>query len=408
MVEDKKDIANQELESVFSSNMMSYIPTILTSASSDLNPIPGMETALDESGSVVNNNVNVNLNVSGNVQNSINNYSKLNNEISKFLNVENITDPLDLKKNYQQNLKIENTNILSNPISNYNLTNYNSNIVNDSPNLNVIDSNLTAVSSPIAQVPAALSMFASPAAYVSNVSSSNFILDQGQPTIDSLPSIENTTNTQNIFNNFSNTSTQGTLIENNDQNVQNNSFQINPGKEYQTINNDTFYSNRVENNFNSMTNNSISNQSNTVSMGSSSQQQFFGNYSNIIIENRATYKPLERMDVNPNPVFSNGEREIDGRIDSREKMHSIESRVQELEKVEFESRNLNNENINSANSFGSAFESITNETNIFDQMSTTTKPKTTSNINDRSMKENSIGVLFNKMNSPPTWRTVLG
>ena len=114
------------------------------------------------------------------------------------------------------------------------------------------------------------------------------------------------------------------------------------------------------------------------------------------------------MDSDPNPVFSNGEREIESRISPNEKIHSIENRIQELEKVELESRNINNENTNSSNSLESVFNEVMDKSNIFDDIGGTTRPKVTSNINDRSMKENTISVLFNKMNSPPIWRTVLG
>ena len=424
MEEVNKDIANEELGSLFSSNMMSFVPNILTSASSNTNPIPGVESIMEESGSVVNNNVNVNLNVSNGGQNSINNYSKLNNEISKFLNVQNVTDPLDLKKNYQPNLKIENINILSNPLSAYNSTNYNSDGNENTSNTNIINSNITNVSSSMTKIPEVMSMFAAPATSVIDQLSSNVIMNQSQSVLDNLPSIQNINESQGVVNQFFNNSSIGTAgesinqsIQNNSfqinpsddyQSVQNNSFQINPSDNYQSVTNNSFISNDTQSNLTNFTNNSTTNQSNTVSIGNNSQQQIFGNYSNVIVENRATYKPLERMDSDPNPVFSNGEREIESRISPNEKIHSIENRIQELEKVELESRNINNENTNSSNSLESVFNEVIDKSNIFDDIGGTTRPKVTSNINDRSMKENTISVLFNKMNSPPIWRTVLG
>ena len=408
MEEVNKDIANEELGSLFSSNMMSFVPNILTSASSNTNPIPGVESVMEESGSVVNNNVNVNLNVSNGGQNSINNYSKLNNEISKFLNVQNVTDPLDLKKNYQPNLKIENINILSNPLSAYNSTNYNSDGNENTSNTNIINSNITNVSSSMTKIPEVMSMFAAPATSVIDQLSSNVIMNQSQSVLDNLPSIQNINESQGVVNQFFNNSSIGTAGESINQSIQNNSFQINPSDNYQSVTNNSFISNDTQSNLTNFTNNSTTNQSNTVSIGNNSQQQIFGNYSNVIVENRATYKPLERMDSDPNPVFSNGEREIESRISPNEKIHSIENRIQELEKVELESRNINNENTNSSNSLESVFNEAMDKSNIFDDIGGTTRPKVTSNINDRSMKENTINVLFNKMNSPPIWRTVLG
>lgn len=408
MEEVNKDIANEELGSLFSSNMMSFVPNILTSASSNTNPIPGVESVMEESGSVVNNNVNVNLNVSNGGQNSINNYSKLNNEISKFLNVQNVTDPLDLKKNYQPNLKIENINILSNPLSAYNSTNYNSDGNENTSNTNIINSNITNVSSSMTKIPEVMSMFAAPATSVIDQLSSNVIMNQSQSVLDNLPSIQNINESQGVVNQFFNNSSIGTAGESINQSIQNNSFQINPSDNYQSVTNNSFISNDTQSNLTNFTNNSTTNQSNTVSIGNNSQQQIFGNYSNVIVENRATYKPLERMDSDPNPVFSNGEREIESRISPNEKIHSIENRIQELEKVELESRNINNENTNSSNSLESVFNEAMDKSNIFDDIGGTTRPKVTSNINDRSMKENTISVLFNKMNSPPIWRTVLG
>lgn len=408
MEEVNKDIANEELGSLFSSNMMSFVPNILTSASSNTNPIPGVESVMEESGSVVNNNVNVNLNVSNGGQNSINNYSKLNNEISKFLNVQNVTDPLDLKKNYQPNLKIENINILSNPLSAYNSTNYNSDGNENTSNTNIINSNITNVSSSMTKIPEVMSMFADPATSVIDQLSSNVIMNQSQSVLDNLPSIQNINESQGVVNQFFNNSSIGTAGESINQSIQNNSFQINPSDNYQSVTNNSFISNDTQSNLTNFTNNSTTNQSNTVSIGNNSQQQIFGNYSNVIVENRATYKPLERMDSDPNPVFSNGEREIESRISPNEKIHSIENRIQELEKVELESRNINNENTNSSNSLESVFNEAMDKSNIFDDIGGTTRPKVTSNINDRSMKENTISVLFNKMNSPPIWRTVLG
>lgn len=408
MEEVNKDIANEELGSLFSSNMMSFVPNILTSASSNTNPIPGVESVMEESGSVVNNNVNVNLNVSNGGQNSINNYSKLNNEISKFLNVQNVTDPLDLKKNYQPNLKIENINILSNPLSAYNSTNYNSDGNENTSNTNIINSNITNVSSSMTKIPEVMSMFAAPATSVIDQLSSNVIMNQSQSVLDNLPSIQNINESQGVVNQFFNNSSIGTAGESINQSIQNNSFQINPSDNYQSVTNNSFITNDTQSNLTNFTNNSTTNQSNTVSIGNNSQQQIFGNYSNVIVENRATYKPLERMDSDPNPVFSNGEREIESRISPNEKIHSIENRIQELEKVELESRNINNENTNSSNSLESVFNEAMDKSNIFDDIGGTTRPKVTSNINDRSMKENTISVLFNKMNSPPIWRTVLG
>lgn len=144
---------------------------------------------------------------------------------------------------------------------------------------------------------------------------------------------------------------------------------------------------------------------NVASMSTNSQQQFVGNYSTVVVENRASYKPLERMDANPNPQFSNGQRDIINTSPS-EKVQSIETRLMELERIEGENRDLNNEKTNSIQNY-STMDAVF-DTPMFEKISDNTSPHKTSNINKSSMSANTIGILINKMNSPPIWRTVLG
>ena len=94
---------------------------------------------------------------------------------------------------------------------------------------------------------------------------------------------------------------------------------------------------------------------------------------------------------------------------SREKIKLIEHKISEFEKIESESRNVNGEKENTRGTFTSLFEEIVSSTDTLPQTSIANViPRTSSNINQQSMKENSINIFFQKMNSPPIWRTVLG
>jgi hypothetical protein len=154
-----------------------------------------------------------------------------------------------------------------------------------------------------------------------------------------------------------------------------------------------------------MSSDNVTNTTNVASMSRNSQQQFVGNYSTVVVENRATYKPLERMDANPNPQFSNGQRDIINTSPS-EKVQSIETRLMELERIEGENRDLNNEKTNSIQNYN-MLDAVVNSP-MFEKIADTTTLHRTSNVNKSSMSTNTLGILIDKMNSPPIWRTVLG
>lgn len=403
MAEDNKTMANEELGSLFSSNMMSIAPNVITSLSADNAPIPSIENVTDAAQSVINNNVNLSLNIANAGQNITKNYNTIGKEISNFLNTEKISDPLDLKKNYQTNLKIENTNLLSsnsiNPIDNISLISSST----SSPISNITNSNITNLNSNLYQTPSSMESFEK------NIS----IQNQNSNNTFSSPIVQNISNQQIPELSSGDVSFQSSNI----QNVTNNSVsdltnrtdssfvQSTNNTYYQPITNNNTSVYNSSNSTNFMSSDNVTNNTNVASMSRNSQQQFVGNYSTVVVENRATYKPLERMDANPNPQFSNGQRDIINTSPS-EKVHSIETRLMELERIEGENRDLNNEKTNSIQNYN-MLDAVVNSP-MFEKLTDSTSLHRTANVNKSSMSANTIGILINKMNSPPIWRTVLG
>ena len=404
MAEDNKTMANEELGSLFSSNMMSIAPNVITSLSADTSPIPSIENVTDATQSVINNNVNLSLNIANAGQGVSKNYNNIGKEINNFLNTEKITDPLDLKKNYQSNLKIENTNLISNnsysPSENISI---NSSSVS-APVTNITNSNITNFNSNLSQTPPSMSSFEN------NVINGN----ESSTTIITNPKIENISNQQipqlssdnvNIQSNSSENITNNSNITNLTNQSDSSIIQSTNNNSYQSIGDGNSSVSNFTNSYNYTNNQNQNNMTNVASMSTNSQQQFVGNYSTVVVENRASYKPLERMDANPNPQFSNGQRDIINTSPS-EKVQSIETRLMELERIEGENRDLNNEKTNSIQNY-STMDAVF-DTPMFEKISDNTSPHKTSNINKSSMSANTIGILINKMNSPPIWRTVLG
>ena len=404
MAEDNKTMANEELGSLFSSNMMSIAPNVITSLSADTSPIPSIENVTDATQSVINNNVNLSLNIANVGQGVSKNYNNIGKEINNFLNTEKITDPLDLKKNYQSNLKIENTNLISNnsysPSENISI---NSSSVS-APVTNITNSNITNFNSNLSQTPPSMSSFEN------NVINGN----ESSTTIITNPKIENISNQQipqlssdnvNIQSNSSENITNNSNITNLTNQSDSSIIQSTNNNSYQSIGDGNSSVSNFTNSYNYTNNQNQNNMTNVASMSTNSQQQFVGNYSTVVVENRASYKPLERMDANPNPQFSNGQRDIINTSPS-EKVQSIETRLMELERIEGENRDLNNEKTNSIQNY-STMDAVF-DTPMFEKISDNTSPHKTSNINKSSMSANTIGILINKMNSPPIWRTVLG
>jgi hypothetical protein len=190
MAEDNKTMANEELGSLFSSNMMSIAPNVITSLSADTAPIPSIENVTDAAQSIINNNVNLSLNIANAGQSITKNYNTIGKEISNFLNTEKISDPLDLKKNYQTDLKIENTNLLSsnsiNPIENTSLISSST----SSPISNITNSNITNLNSNLYQTPSSMESFEK------NIS----IQNQNSNNTFSSPIVQNISNYLNLVN----------------------------------------------------------------------------------------------------------------------------------------------------------------------------------------------------------------
>jgi len=403
MAEDNKTMANEELGSLFSSNMMSIAPNVITSLSADTAPIPSIENVTDAAQSIINNNVNLSLNIANAGQSITKNYNTIGKEISNFLNTEKISDPLDLKKNYQTDLKIENTNLLSsnsiNPIENTSLISSST----SSPISNITNSNITNLNSNLYQTPSSMESFEK------NIS----IQNQNSNNTFSSPIVQNISNQQIPELSSGDVSFQSSNI----QNITNNSVadltnrtdssfaQSTNNTYYQPITNNNTSVYNSSNSTNFMSSDNVTNTTNVASMSRNSQQQFVGNYSTVVVENRATYKPLERMDANPNPQFSNGQRDIINTSPS-EKVQSIETRLMELERIEGENRDLNNEKTNSIQNYN-MLDAVVNSP-MFEKIADTTTLHRTSNVNKSSMSTNTLGILIDKMNSPPIWRTVLG
>jgi hypothetical protein len=78
----------------------------------------------------------------------------------------------------------------------------------------------------------------------------------------------------------------------------------------------------------------------------------------------------------------------------------------ELERIEGENRDLNNEKTNSIQNYN-MLDAVVNSP-MFEKIADTTTLHRTSNVNKSSMSTNTLGILIDKMNSPPIWRTVLG
>ena len=397
MEEDNKSIANEQLSLLMGPSKFIGSDNNVSSVTS-VPHIPDIQNLSSSAESVVNNNVNVNLHVNGTSGNVFNNTNQLGKEVNQFLNTENITDPLNLKKNYQSNLKIENSNFVDNSSTLNSTTN---NIIkNGDSNISVINSNVNSTS--IDQIPPSMESFNSFNKDISTVENKiingDSIVSNNNNILDSNPTFN--TNNQNMISedhivSNTNISTTDSNVTSNAQHHQN---VISGDNIVSNISNTTTDSNdtsNVNNNFNSSTMNK--------------NQQFVQNYSSINIENKATYKPLERMDSDPNPEFSNGQREIESNLTINEKIKLIEHKISEFEKIESESRNVNGEKENTRGTFTSLFEEIVSSTDTLPQTSIANViPRTSSNINQQSMKENSINIFFQKMNSPPIWRTVLG